>query len=62
MAGGSQSAFGYRYQYLATIERFLCYMRDHLRELPAITLHVEPTTLMSEGIARDDDIVDFAIG
>ncbi|OBH15914.1 hypothetical protein A9X04_12605 [Mycobacterium sp. E3247] len=37
-------------------------MRDHLSELPAITLHVEPTTLMNEGIARDDDIIDFAIG
>jgi hypothetical protein len=36
-------------------------MRDHLGELAAIALHVEPTTLMSEGIARDDDIVDFAI-
>ena len=62
MAGGNQSAFGYRYQYLATIERFLRYMRDHLGELAAITLHVEPTTLMSDGIARDDDIIDFAIG
>ena len=62
MAGGNQSAFGYRYQYLATIERFLRYMRDHLGELSIITLHVEPTTLMSEGVARDDDIIDFAIG
>jgi hypothetical protein len=61
VAGGNQSAFGYRYQYLATIERFLRYMRDHLGELPAIALHIEPTTLMSEGIARDDDIIDFAI-
>lgn len=61
MAGGNQSAFGYRYQYLATIERFLRYMRDHLGELGSIALHVEPTALMSDGIARDDDIVDFAI-
>ena len=61
MAGGNQSAFGYRYQYLATIERFLRYMRDHLGQLGAIALHVEPTTLMHEGIARDDDIIDFAI-
>jgi hypothetical protein len=61
LAGGSQSAFGYRYQYLATIERFLRYLRDHLGELATIALHVEPTTLMSEGIARDDDIIDFAI-
>ena len=62
MAGGNQSAFGYRYQYLATTERFLRYMRDHLGELSVIALHVEPTTLMREGIARDDDIIDFAIG
>lgn len=62
MAGGKQSAFGYRYQYLATIERFLRYVRDHMGELPVITLHVEPTNLMSVGIARDDDIIDFAIG
>jgi hypothetical protein len=61
VAGGNQSAWGYRYQYLATIERFLRFMRDHLGELGAIALHVEPTTLMREGIARDDDIVDFAI-
>jgi hypothetical protein len=62
VAGGNQSAFGYRYQYLATIDRFLRYMRDHMGEIPAITLHVEPTNLMIEGIARDDDIIDFAIG
>lgn len=61
MAGGNQSAFGYRYQYLATLERLLRYMRDNLDQLGAIALHVEPTTLMREGIARDDDIVDFAI-
>ena len=61
MAGGNQSAFGYRYQYLATIERFLRYMRDRLGQLGAIALHVEPTTLMREGIARDDDIIDFAV-
>ena len=61
MAGGNQSAFGYRYQYLATIERFLRYLRDHIGELAAIALYVEPTTLLSQGIARDDDIVDFAV-
>jgi hypothetical protein len=61
MAGGNQSAFGYRYQYLATIERFLRFLRDHLGELAVIALHIEPTTLSKDGIARDDDIVDFAI-
>ena len=30
MAGGNESAFGYRYQYVATTERFLRNMRDHL--------------------------------
>lgn len=61
VAGGNQAAFGYRYQYLATIERFLRYMRDHLGELGSIALHVEPTALMRDGFARDDDIIDFAI-
>jgi hypothetical protein len=61
VAGGNQSAFGYRYQYLVTIERFLRYMRDHLGQVGAIALHVEPTMLAREGIARDDDIIDFAI-
>jgi len=61
VAGGGHSAFGYRYQYLATIERFLRFLRDHLGELAAIALHVEPTTMSQEGIARDDDIIDFAI-
>ena len=31
---------------ISTIERFLRYMRDHLGELPAIALHVEPTALI----------------
>lgn len=61
MAGGNQSAFGYRYQYLVTIERFLRYMRDRLGQMGVIALHIEPTTLAREGIARDDDIIDFAI-
>ncbi|TDZ96337.1 NB-ARC domain-containing protein [Mycobacteroides salmoniphilum] len=61
MAGGNQSAWGYRYQYLATIERFLRYLRDHLGELANIALLVEPTNLATLGFAQDDDIVDFAI-
>jgi hypothetical protein len=61
VAGGNQSAFGYRYQYLVTIERFLRYMRDRLGQMGVIALHIEPTTLAREGIARDDDIIDFAI-
>lgn len=61
MVGGNQSAFGYRYQYLVTIERFLRYLRDRLGHFGAIALHVEPTALAREGIARDDDIIDFAI-
>jgi hypothetical protein len=65
VAGGNQSAFGYRYQYIATIERFLAFLRERLdqrvQDVALIALHVEPTTLSQEGIARDDDIVDFAI-
>jgi hypothetical protein len=61
VAGGNQSAFGYRYQYLVTIERTLRFLRDRRGQLETIALHVEPTTFAREGIARDDDIVDFAI-
>ncbi|QRY43505.1 hypothetical protein JVX93_23595 [Mycolicibacterium boenickei] len=46
---------------MATIERFLRYLRDHLGELASIALLVEPTNLAALGFAMDDDIVDFAI-
>ena len=61
LSGGNKSAFGYRYQYLGTAERFLRFLREHLGELADVVLHVEPTALSQGGVARDDDIVDFAI-
>ena len=30
MSGGTQAAYGYRYQYLVTAEFFPRYLRDHL--------------------------------
>lgn len=61
MSEGRQSAFGYRFRSLATVERFLRFLREHLGELASIALHVEPTSLSRQGIARDDDIVDYAV-
>jgi hypothetical protein len=61
MSGGVQAAFGYRYQYLVTVECFLRYLRDHLEDLASTVLHVEPTALAARGVVADDEIVDFAI-
>jgi hypothetical protein len=61
MSGGAQAAYGYRYQYLVTLDVFLRYLRDHLDHLASAVLHVEPTELAVRGIAGDEDIVDFAI-
>ncbi len=61
MSGGTQAAYGYRYQYLVTAEFFLRYLRDHLSELAPTVLPVEPPTLAARGAAADDDIVDFGI-
>ena len=61
MGGGRQSAYGYRYQYLATADHILRYLRNHLGELASIALHVEPTSLAQRGVAADDDIVDLAV-
>lgn len=61
MSGGRQSAYGYRYQYLATADHILRYLRNHLGELASIALHVEPTSLAQRGVAADDDIVDLAV-
>jgi hypothetical protein len=51
MSGGTQAAYGYRYQYLVTAEFFLRYLRDHLSELASTVLHVEPPTLAARGAA-----------
>jgi len=61
MSGGTHAAYGYRYQYLVTLEFFLRYLRDHLEHLGSTVLHVEPTSLAAPGVAGDEDIVDFAI-
>jgi hypothetical protein len=61
MSGGVQAAFGYRYQYLVTVECFLRYLRVHLEDLASTVLHVEPTALAARGVVADDEIVDFAI-
>jgi NAD(P)-dependent dehydrogenase (short-subunit alcohol dehydrogenase family) len=61
MSGGVQAAFGYRYQYLVTVEFFLRYLRDHIEDLASTVLHVEPTALAARGVVADDEIVDFAV-
>ena len=61
MSGGTQAAYGYRYQYLVTLEFFLRYLRDRLEHLASTVLHVEPTALAARGVAGDEHIVDFAI-
>ncbi|MGW6661272.1 AAA family ATPase [Rhodococcus sp. NPDC055024] len=55
--GGVAAAFGFRYQYLVTIEYFLSLMRAQLSELNHLTFHVEATT----GAVADPDKVDFSI-
>lgn len=57
MSGGTRSAFGYLYQYVATAEYYLRFLSEH----PTAALLVEPTALASRGVAADDDIVDFAV-
>ena len=55
MSGGS-------YQYLATADHILRYLRNNLGELASIALHVRPTSLAERGVAADDDIVDYVDG
>ncbi|MGV7301745.1 hypothetical protein PJK45_21410 [Mycobacterium kansasii] len=57
VSGGTRSAFGYLYQYAATAEYYLRFLSEH----PTASLLVEPTALVSRGLAADDDIVDFAV-
>ncbi|MBJ8341217.1 orc1/cdc6 family replication initiation protein [Antrihabitans sp. YC3-6] len=54
--GGVVSAFGYHYQYLATIEYFLEYMRANLSELSGIRFFVETSSVSTS----DKDKVDFS--
>ncbi|MFE0748085.1 hypothetical protein [Gordonia sp. NPDC058843] len=55
--GGTIAAYGLRYQYMITIERFLSHVRDNLGSLPRTDLLVEPVVLQAGG--ESDDIVDF---
>jgi hypothetical protein len=56
---GSVAAYGLKYQYLATVEYFLRYLREHPELIARTTLVVEP--LFKNANEADDDIVDFAI-
>ena len=58
--GGTVAAFGFRFQYLVTVEEFLRTVTDHLSEPGAVVLIVEPTR-HDIGVGNDDDVVDFAI-
>lgn len=55
--GGTIAAFGLKYQYMATIEQFLRYLRGNLDLLPRVALEVEPLVFAAGGAV--DDIVDF---
>jgi hypothetical protein len=59
LGGGSVAAYGLKYQYLATLEYFLRYLREHPELIARTTLVVEPVLEDSDGV--DDDIVDFGI-
>ena len=61
MSGGTQAAYGYRYQYLVTAEFFLRYLRDHLSELASTCRMRGAADGAVRGVAADDDIVDFGI-
>ncbi|MFH5229408.1 hypothetical protein [Antrihabitans spumae] len=57
--GGTIAAYGLRYQYMITIERFLRHMRANLSLLPRTDLLVEPVVLQAGD--ESDDIVDFGL-
>ena len=59
IGGGEVAAYGLRYQYLATIDFFLHFLREHPELIQRATLVVDPLLAKSDG--HDDDIVDFAI-
>ncbi|MGB8403132.1 MAG: hypothetical protein WCE30_03535 [Mycobacterium sp.] len=59
LGGGGIAAFGLRYQYLATAEYVLVFLRDNPDLIPHANLVVEPLHIKEDG--KDDDVVDFAI-
>jgi len=59
LGGGGIAAFGLRYQYLATAEYILVFLRDNPDLIPRANLVIEPLHTKDDG--KDDDVVDFAI-
>ena len=59
LGGGGVAAYGLNYQYLATADYFLRYLRTNPELIPRATLVVDPLLTNADGKA--DDIVDFAI-
>ncbi|MEV0339172.1 ATP-binding protein [Nocardia sp. NPDC050713] len=58
--GGAVAAFGFRFQYLVTVEEFLRTVTDNSGDPGALVLIVEPTR-HDIGVGNDDDVIDFAI-
>ena len=56
--GGEKAAFGFRYQYLVTVEDFLQYLLEHPDRAGSATLNVEATDSSGDD---DDEVVDYAI-
>lgn len=57
--GGSAAAYGLKYQYLATLEYFLRYLRAQPELIPRAGLVVEP--MLKDADDANDDIVDFTV-
>jgi hypothetical protein len=59
LGGGAVAAYGLNYQYLATLDYFLRFLRANPELIPRSTLVIEPLLVKEDG--DGDDIVDFAI-
>jgi hypothetical protein len=57
--GGRVAAYGLNYQYLATAEFFLGFLRKNIDLLPRAVLVIEPSGAKAD--SKNDDIVDLAI-
>ncbi|MFG3522054.1 ATP-binding protein [Nocardia nova] len=58
--GGAVAAFGFRFQYLVTVDEFLRAITENPDDPGALVLIVEPTR-HDIGVGNDDDVIDFAI-
>ncbi|MFE6920600.1 ATP-binding protein [Nocardia sp. NPDC057663] len=58
--GGAVAAFGFRFQYLVTVEEFLRTVTGSSDDPGSLVLIVEPRR-HDIGVGNDDDVVDFAI-